>query len=86
MEVPPASPAPAPRLTPGQLAALLLLLTEARWSEQRRRDYLRERFSRDSVDELSAEQAKEWLLELQRAEREAAQQRRLENAHRNGTP
>lgn len=86
MEAPASSPAPAPRLSPGQLAALLLLLTEARWSEQRRRDYLRERFSRDSVDELSAEQAKEWLLELQRAEREAAQQRRLENAHRNGTP
>jgi len=84
-EVSPELPVSAPRITPGQLAALLLLLTEARWSEQRRHDYLRQRFSRDSVDELSAEQAKEWLLELQRAEREAAQQRRLENAHRNGS-
>lgn len=74
----------SPRIMPGQLAALLLLLTEGKWSEERRRDYLRERFSCDHVDDLSADQAREWLLELQRAEREAAQQRRLENAQRNG--
>jgi hypothetical protein len=86
----PESSSPAPRITPGQLAALILFLTEAKWSEERRRGYLRGKFSCNSVDELSAEQAKAWLLELQRAEREAAQtasqQRRLENAHRNGTP
>lgn len=85
MEVPPTLSAPVPAISPGQIAALLLLLAEARWSEQRRRDYLRERFSCDRVDELNAEQAKEWLLELQRAEREASQQHRLENAHRNGS-
>jgi hypothetical protein len=62
----------------------LLLLTEARWSQERRRDYLKENFFCDSVDDLSAEQARTWLLELQRAEREAAQQRRLANTHRNG--
>ena len=85
-ESPVISSVPASPITPGQLAALLLLLTEARWSEQRRCDYLHERFSCEGVDDLSAEQAKEWLLALQRAEREAAQQRRLENSHRNGTP
>lgn len=81
---------PAESIRPGQVAAILLLLTEARWSEERRTAYLRETFSCDSVENLSAEQARQWLLELQRAEREAdkvaSQQRRLAAAHRNGTP
>lgn len=86
LEHPTLSSVDTPRITPGQLAALLLLLTEAQWSQERRHDYLREKFHCDSVDDLSAEQARQWLLELQRAERDATQQRRLENAHRNGTP
>lgn len=75
---------PAERIRPGQVAAILLLLTEARWSEQRRHGYLREKYSCNSIDELNVEQAKQWLLELQRAERERSEERRLHAAHMNG--
>ena len=86
------SMSPVERISPAQLAALLLLLTEAGWSEDRRQDYLRKQCSCCSVDDLTAPQAAQWLLELQRAERvagqSAAQQRRLEKEkiHHNGTP
>lgn len=79
-------PAPIERVKPGQVAALCLLLRQTGWSDERRITYLRETFSCESVNDLNAEQARGWLLELQRAEREADQQRRLEKAQRNGSP
>ena len=78
-------PTPLDPITPGQRAALLLLLTKAKWSEESRQEYLRKQFSCCSVDDLTAPQASLWLLELQRTEREVAQQRRVEKVQRNGT-
>lgn len=79
---------PAPPAAPGQVAALDLLLKQVGWSEAERQIYLRERTC-ESLAELTASQAVQWLLELQRAVRLAAQHQRLEaslNGNRtNGT-
>ena len=67
----------APPIAAAQAAALSLLLNQAGWSDEQRQAHLRERFGCGSIEGLTAPQAAQWLLEMQRASRVAAQQQRL---------
>lgn len=75
--------APLEPATLGQRGALRILLDNAKWSDERRAAHLREQFDCERIEDLSGVQAAEWLLELQRAAREEADQQR-QHASRNG--
>jgi hypothetical protein len=70
--------------TAGQQAALRALLTHTGVSDEQVREKLQADFSCSGIEELTRQQASQWLLQLQRREREQAQQRRLQAAHLNG--
>lgn len=65
-----------PLIAPGQVTALRLLLDQAQWSAQGRQDYLRDRCACESIEDLTAAQAAQWLLDLQRAARITNQEQR----------
>jgi len=77
--------------TVGQQAALRTILSHIGWSEEQVRDYFATHFSSasiecTSIEQLTQRQASLWLLELQRNERERAQQRRHTAVPLNGKP
>lgn len=70
--------------TIGQCSALNALLAHLGWSDEQREEQLNSQFDCTSLEELTCRQASQWLLELQRGEREKAAQRRLQAAKLNG--
>lgn len=78
--------APLEPATPGQRGALRVLLDQAGWKEEIIPAHLREQFGCETMDDLQAVLAAQWLLELQRAARVAAQHEKTSlNGARNGT-
>lgn len=75
--------APLEPATPGQRGALHVLLGQVKWSEEKIAAHLREQFGCERIEELNGVQAAEWLLELQRDARVAAQEQH-QHASRNG--
>lgn len=69
--------------TPGQRSALRALLGQAGWNAGRIAAHLQTEFDCEHLEDLNGVQAAQWLLELQRAARIAAQQQR-QNASLNG--
>lgn len=72
------------RATAGQQTALLALLAHLEWSEEQVAGQMAARFNCSDVEHLTQRQVATWLLELQRNEREKAQQRRQSAAQLNG--
>lgn len=73
--------APLEPATDGQLRALRVLLSQSGWQQERITAHLQTQFSGTNLDDLTASQANEWLLELQRASRVANEQQRLPAAN-----
>ncbi len=63
--------------TAGQQAALRALLAHTGVCDEQIRERLQTDFSCSGIEELARRQASQWLLQLQRQEREHAQERRL---------
>lgn len=72
------------RATAGQQTALRALLAHLEWSEEQVTAQMAARFNCSDVEHLTQRQVAAWLLELQRNEREKAQQRRQNAAQLNG--
>jgi hypothetical protein len=73
---PPEPPTPQPLeepAKPGQHEALRLFCQQAGWDEAQQAAHLRQQFACDTLEGLSQAQATEWLLALQRAARQKAQ-------------
>ncbi len=70
--------------THGQQAALGALLAHVGWNDEQVLEQLTTRFGCSAIEQLTQRQAVEWLLELQRKEREKAQQRRQNASQLNG--
>ena len=70
--------------TAGQQSALQSLLSHIGWNEEQIMQHLTTHFACSSIDYLTQRQAAQWLLDLQRSEREKAQQRRSQVAQLNG--
>lgn len=79
---------PVVPLTGGQLAALEALLVQGGWSQSQLEDHLLDQFGKAELVELSAAQAAQMLLQLQRDERlktqSRSQERRNHPARLNG--
>ena len=75
-------------LSGGQMAAIEALWVQAGWSQTQVEDHLLEEFGKSELSELSASQATQLLLELQREERQRiqsnSQNRRSVPSARNG--
>ena len=67
----------------GQRNALRVLLDQAQWQKERIAAHLLAQFGCENIEELTAAQAAEWLLQLQRAARVTNEQQRLQTS-RNG--
>lgn len=78
--------APLEPATLGQRDALRVMLQQARWTQEHVATHLQTQFECERIEDLTAGQAANWLLELQRAARLEAQRQRLEGSihSRNG--
>ena len=81
-----ATPEDVELLTSGQRTALQTLLSHAKWSEEQVAERLTTQFGCSNLEHLTQRQAAQWLLELQREEREKAQSQRQNVTKSNGTP
>ncbi|BCM94128.1 hypothetical protein IAD21_06031 [Abditibacteriota bacterium] len=82
------SPLSLAPLSGGQLGAIEALLVQAGWSQSQLEEHLLDQFGKADLSELSAADAAELLVELQRNERQRiqsqSQSRKQGNATRNG--
>lgn len=67
-----------------QRTAIKTILRHSGWSDEQMNEHLSAHYSVSAIEFLTRRQASQWLLELQRSEREKVQQRRLNAKNLNG--